>query len=74
MTTRGINFLDRWIADNIPATATADVVSVDELTDRLIADAKALGIRREEIDEEVSSLYRTIVEAIVHFDPGIPES
>ncbi len=73
MSTRGINFLDRWIASNIPETATADAVSVSELTHKLFADAKALGIKREEIDEEVSSLYRTLVDAIVHFDPGVSE-
>ena len=73
MTTRGINFLDRWIANNIPATTHADAVSVSELTHKLFADAKALGIKREEIEEEVSSLYRTLVDAIVHFDSGLPE-
>jgi hypothetical protein len=25
------------------------------------------------ITEEVDSLYRTIVDAIVHYDPGLPE-
>jgi len=57
----------------VPETAKADVISVDELTHKLIADAKALGIKRGEIDEEVDSLYRTIVDAIVHYDPGLPE-
>jgi len=44
MSTRGINFLDQWIANNVPETATA--ISVDELTHKLIADAKAVGIKR----------------------------
>ena len=73
MSTRGINFLDRWITNNVPETAKADVISIDELTHKLIADAKALGIKRGEIDEDVESLYRTILDAIVHFDPGSPE-
>lgn len=73
MSTRGINFLDRWITNNVPETTKADVISVDELTHKLIADAKALGIKREEIDEEVDSLYRTILDAIVHYEPGLPE-
>ncbi|MGX5827340.1 DUF768 domain-containing protein [Mesorhizobium sp. 43Arga] len=72
MSTRGINFLDQWIANNVPVTAKADVISVDELTHELIADAKAIGIKRAEIDEEVDSLYRTILDAIVHYDP-VPE-
>jgi len=73
MSTRGIDFLEQWIANNIPETTKADVISVDELTQKLFADAKALGIKREEIDEEVDSLYRTILDAIVHYEPGIPE-
>jgi hypothetical protein len=73
MSTRGINFLDRWIANNVPETAKADAVWMSELTHELYADAKALGIKREEIDEEVDSLYRTLVDAVVHFDPGVPE-
>jgi len=73
MSARGIDFLDQWIANNVPRTMKADVLLVDELTHKLIADAKALGIKRAEIDEEVDSLYRTIVDAIVHYDPGLPE-
>ncbi|TGQ77158.1 MULTISPECIES: DUF768 domain-containing protein [unclassified Mesorhizobium] len=73
MSARGIDFLDQWIANNVAETAKADVITVDELTHKLIADAKALGIKRGEIDEEVDSLYRTIIEAIMHFDPGLPE-
>ncbi|TSE03400.1 DUF768 domain-containing protein [Mesorhizobium intechi] len=68
MSTRGINFLERWLANNIPETTKADVISVDELTHKLIADAKALGIKRGEIDEEVDSLYRTILDAIVNLE------
>ncbi|AGB45171.1 Protein of unknown function (DUF768) [Mesorhizobium australicum WSM2073] len=69
MSTRGINFLDQWIANNVPETAKPDVVSVDELTHKLIADAKAIGIKRGEIDEEVDSLYRTILGAIARSQP-----
>lgn len=71
MSTRGINCLHRWIQNNVPETAKADAVSIDELTHKLFLDAKAIGIKREEIDEEVDSLYRTLLDWIVHFDPGI---
>jgi hypothetical protein len=70
MSTRGANFLEQWIANNVPETTKADVITVDELTHKLIADAKALGIKRVEIDEEVVSLYRTILDAIVDYDEG----
>ena len=73
MSSRGINFLDQWLANNVPETTKADVISVDELTNKLIADAKALGIKRAEIDEEVDSLYRTILDAIVHHEPGMAD-
>ncbi|ESY35391.1 DUF768 domain-containing protein [Mesorhizobium sp. C386A] len=73
MSTRGINFLDKWIASKVPETTGADVISVDNLTDQLITDAKALGIKREELDEEVDSLYRVILDAIVHHEPGLPD-
>ncbi|PZV36907.1 DUF768 domain-containing protein [Mesorhizobium kowhaii] len=73
MSTHGVNFLDQWLSNNIPETTKADVISVDELTHKLFADAKSIGIRREEIDEEVDSLYRTILDAIVHHEPGLPE-
>ena len=73
MSTRGINFLDRWITNNISETAKADAVSISEFTHKLYADARAIGIKREEIDEEVDSLYRTILEAIVHYDASLPE-
>ncbi|ESZ35778.1 DUF768 domain-containing protein [Mesorhizobium sp. M0292] len=66
MSTRGINFLDRWIGNNLPETGKADTVSISEYTHKLYAGNKALGIRREEIDEEVDSLYRTLVDAVVH--------
>ncbi|MER9533054.1 hypothetical protein NKI89_25055 [Mesorhizobium sp. M0309] len=72
MSTRGVNFLDRWIGNNLPETAKTDAVSVSEYMHKLYADAKALTIKREEI-EEVDSLYRTLVDAVVHFAPGVPE-
>lgn len=43
------------IADG-PEKANSDVVTVSELTHKLFADAKAIGIKRGEIDEEVESL------------------
>jgi len=73
MSTRGINFLHRWIESNVPETAKADVVSINDLTNQLFADAEVIGIKRAEIDEEVDSLYRTLLDAIVHYDPGLPE-
>lgn len=73
MSTRGINFLHQWIRNNVPETAKSDAVSISEITHKVFSDAKALGIKREEIDEEVDSLYRTLFDWIVHFETGLPE-
>lgn len=53
-----MNFLHKWIANDIPETAPPDAVSIGELTHKLLADAKAVGIKRIELDEDVDSLYR----------------
>lgn len=67
------SFPPEKIANNVPEKAKADEISVDELRHNLIADANAVGIKRIEIDEDVDSLYRTILDAIVHYEPGPPE-
>ena len=73
MSTRGANFLDQWLSNNVPETTKADVIAVDELIYRLLTDAELTGIKRAEIYQEVDSLYRTILDAIVHYEPGLPE-
>ncbi|MBB6411955.1 DUF768 domain-containing protein [Mesorhizobium sangaii] len=62
MSTRGANFLDQWIANDVLETTKADVISIDELTNQPLIDASVTGIKRIEIDEEVDSLYRTILD------------
>ena len=73
MSTRGVNFLHKWLSENVAQTVGADVISVNGLIRKLIADARSVGIRREEIDEEVHGLYRTILDAIVHCDVGLAD-
>ena len=72
MSTREINFLHYWIANNVPETTKADVISVDELIYELLTDAELAGIKRDEIYQEVDSLYRTILDAIVHYEADLP--
>ncbi|UVK43762.1 DUF768 domain-containing protein [Mesorhizobium sp. AR07] len=60
MNTREINFLHQWINVNVPETAKADVASITETTHNLFTDAKAVGIKRAEIDEKLDSLYRAL--------------
>ncbi|RWE32822.1 MAG: DUF768 domain-containing protein [Mesorhizobium sp.] len=73
MSTRGIDFLHQWIANNVPETAGADVISVAELTQKLFADAKLVGISSVEIEEDTGSVYEAMLDAIVHHDAGFAD-
>ena len=73
MSTRGTDFLYKWIGANVPATAGADIISVAELTQKLFADAKSIGISSTEIEEDSGSVYKTIVDAIVHHEAGVAD-
>lgn len=48
MSTRGTNFLHKWLSSNVPETVSADVLSVAEAYAKA-ADAKAIGIGSVEI-------------------------
>lgn len=73
MSTRGTDFLDQWIRNEVPETVGADVISVAELTRKLFADARALGISEKEIEEDTGSVYEAILDAIVHHDAGLAD-
>lgn len=73
MSTRGTDFLHKWISNNVPETVGSDVISVAELTQKLLADAKAVGIGSAEIEEDTGSIYEAILDAIVHHDAGLAD-
>jgi hypothetical protein len=73
MSTRGTNFLYDWISQKIPEAASADVISVADLTNRLFADAKAAGVSSDEIEEDTGSVYQAIFDAIVHHDGAVAD-
>ncbi|ESZ63497.1 DUF768 domain-containing protein [Mesorhizobium sp. C120A] len=75
MSARGIDFLDRWLAENLPTMVGADVISVGKATEKLLHDAKREGIDGPEITESAGgSVYETILDAIVHYQsPGITD-
>lgn len=73
MSTRGTDFLYKWIGANLPKTASNDMLSVADLTQKLFADAKAIGISSAEIEEDIGSAYETIMDAIVHHDAGVAD-
>jgi hypothetical protein len=73
MSTRGINFLDEWLSDNLSDIPGVDVISVAEAIEKMMRAAKLRGIDSVEIEEENGSVYETVLDAIVHHDPGLPE-
>jgi hypothetical protein len=70
MSTRATNFLHQWLANTVPDAVGTDVISVAELTQKLFADAKSLGISSTEIEEDTGSAYEAIFDAVVHHDAG----
>lgn len=67
MSLRGINFLDKWMAENLLDTLIDDPMAIGVLADRAIEAARKEGIVGTEISEEVSSVFEVIAEAM---DPG----
>ncbi len=59
--------------NNVPETVGADIISVAELTQKLFADAKAIGIGSVEIEEDTGSVYEVILDAIVHQEAGVAD-
>lgn len=66
MSTRGIQFLHQWLSINLSSIAGADIISVAHAIQRLLAEAKAAGIESVEIEEEVGSIYKAVLDAIVY--------
>ncbi|PZV34391.1 DUF768 domain-containing protein [Mesorhizobium kowhaii] len=73
MSTRGTDFLYQWIGANVPKTAVSDIISVADLTQKLFADAKAIGISSTEIEEDTGSVYEAILDAIVFHNAGLAD-
>jgi hypothetical protein len=73
MSTRGTDFLQKWISNNVPETVASNIISVAELTQKLFADANAIGIGSTEIEEDTGSVYEAILDAIVHHDAGVAD-
>ena len=69
MPIRGREFLEQWLADNVPDLVGSDVISAGTATDKLFADAEKQGIEGAEIVEETGtgSVYETILDAVGHY-------
>ena len=62
MSTRGLNFFDKWMTEHLP-NAPDDPVAVSDLADELMKAAAREGIPGKEIDEEVDGVFEVIFEA-----------
>lgn len=72
MSTRGIDFLDKWMAENLPEKMTDDPVTISDLADNAMLAAEKKGIDAKEISEEVPSVFEVIAEAMDHREGGTP--
>jgi hypothetical protein len=66
MSKRGTEFLQQWLADNVP-TLGADMTSIVKATEKLFRDAEKQGIHGGEIVEDNDSVYEAILHAVVHY-------
>ncbi len=64
MSTRGINFLDKWMAEHLPNAFTDDPAAITDLADQAMGAADKEGISPQEISEEVGSVFEVILEAM----------
>jgi hypothetical protein len=66
MSKRGIDFLEKWIAEHLPNAFTDDPAAITDLADQAIKAAEKEGISLEEISEEVGSVFDVIFDAMQH--------
>ena len=64
MSARGINFLDKWMAEHLPNAFTDDPAAIADLADQAMTAADKEGIAADEISEEVGSVFEVILEAM----------
>ncbi|MER9319759.1 MULTISPECIES: hypothetical protein [unclassified Mesorhizobium] len=62
MSVRGLRFLDKWVAKQLPIVARGDPISVGDLKDQLMTAAEKAGIPADEIDGELESVFELIIE------------
>ncbi|WP_027146067.1 DUF768 domain-containing protein [Mesorhizobium sp. WSM3626] len=74
MSTRGANFLDRWMAEHLPDAVTDDPAAINDLVDQVMEAADREGVAVSEIYEEVGSVFAVIAEAMQHRDGSLPEA
>ncbi|RUV82476.1 DUF768 domain-containing protein [Mesorhizobium sp. M1A.F.Ca.IN.022.07.1.1] len=71
MSTRGINFLDRWMADHLPNAITDEPMAIVYLVEEALKAAERDGISPDEISEEVGTVFEVILEAMQNREGGL---
>ncbi len=64
MSKRGIDFLEKWMAEHLPNAFTDDPAAITDLADQAIKAAEKEGISLEEMTEEVGSVFDVIFDAM----------
>ncbi|RWL47214.1 MAG: DUF768 domain-containing protein [Mesorhizobium sp.] len=64
MSTRGANFLERWMAEHLPKAGTGDPAAISDLADKAMEAAHLEGIEAAEIYKEVGSVFEVLAEAM----------
>jgi hypothetical protein len=64
MSKRGIDFLEKWMAEHLPNAFTDDPAAITDLADQAIKAAEQEGISLEEITVEVGSVFDVIFDAM----------
>ncbi|MEZ2331149.1 hypothetical protein AB6802_15625 [Mesorhizobium sp. RCC_202] len=73
MSARGIDFLHKWMEDNLPHHSASDPAFAAKLAQQATMDAIRAGIQPEEISEEVGSLLTTMREVLEKRDSGLAD-
>ena len=72
MTARGVDFLEKWIGDNIPIQK-GDQAMAGKLAAKLVADGVTAGITLADMELGEDDAEKYIRDAILHLDtPGTP--
>ena len=66
MTTRDIDFLQKWMAEHLPDAFTDDPAAISDLADQAMKAADREGISSAEIAEDVGSVFEVIADAMQH--------
>lgn len=73
MTARGVDFLNEWVAENVPAVPLKGDAIIRILAQKLRDDSSAAGFTVADLEIENSQVEQFMRETLVHVaEPGTP--